>query len=271
MTTIYGILGYSFLKKNLFNNYVLILSDMHDKMKYCNKPFINISDWLSSKLDSSDILLEEVNNNNDSKLHSLWDSSIHTKQLKELFLNNSEIIHAIDIRPSLIPFSWEILENDIIENNIINISLKEYLQIIDSFLINNKINLSNQKIINHLNLIKKEYNKFKFKLIKYNYYDRKIYNIYKNNINILDSINTILDNIMEWFTIYKLYKSKKNVIIHTGLYHSEKILYLLLNLYKYKLVSQDGINKISQVENKINQVENNSECILIPKIIDNIL
>ena len=265
MTTIYGILGYSFLKKNLFNNYVLILSDMHDKMKYCNKPFINISNWLSSKLDSSDILLEEVNNN-DSKLHSLWDSSIHTKQLKELFLNNSEIIHAIDIRPSLIPFSWEILEN-----NIINISLKEYLQIIDYFFINTKINLSNNKIINHFNLIKKEYSKFKLKLIKYNYYDRKIYNIYKNNINILDSINTLLDNIMEWYTIYKLYKSKKNVIIHTGLYHSEKILYLLLNLYKYKLVSQDGINKISQVENNISQVENNSECISIPKIIDNIL
>jgi len=96
---------------------------------------------------------------------------------------------------------------------------------------------------------------------------------------------------MEWFTIYKLYKSKKNIIIHTGLYHSEKILYLLVNLYKYKLLSQDGINTISQAENKENQAnnkenksnkenqaenkekhtENNFECISIPTFIDNIL
>lgn len=267
MTTIYGILGYSFLTNNLFNKYILILSDMHDKIEYCNKPFVNIADWLSSKLDSSEILLEEVDNKNNLKLYSIWKSSIHTKQLRELFLNNSEIIHAIDIRPLLVPFSWEF-------NYTSYISLKKYLQIINSFFINYKINLTNQKIINHFNLIKKEYKKFKFKLIINNYYNKQLYYIYNNNINIFYSINTILDNIMEWFIIYKLYKSKKNnVIIHTGLYHSEKILHLLVNLYKYKLLSQDGINTISQAENKENKSnkENDFECISIPTIIDNIL
>jgi len=261
MTTIYGILGYSFLTNNLFNKYILILSDMHDKIEYCNKPFVTIADWLSSKLETSDILLEEINNKNNLKLQSLWNASIHTKQLRKLFLNNSNIIHAIDIRSLLIPFSWEI-------NYTLHISLKKYLQMINFFFINYKIDLLNQKLINHFNLIKKEYNKFKLKLILYNYYNKQLYFIYNNNINLLYSINTLLDNVMEWFTIYKLYKSKKNtVIIHIGLYHSERILYLLLNFYKYKLLAYDGINTINQVEIK----KNNFDCISIPTIIDNIL
>ncbi len=245
MPTIYGILGYSFLQNKLFNNYVLILSDVHNKMEYCNKSSINIAVWLSNKLDTLEILLEEVDNSNNLILQSLWNSSIHTKQLKELFIKNSKIIHGIDIRPTLIPFSWELLEN-----NIIDITLKNYLQIIDSFFINNNIKLSNIKILYHFNLIKKEYIKFKLKLIKYNYYDKQLYYIYKNNINILNSVNTLLDNIMEWFTIDKLYRSKKNVIIHIGLFHSERILYLLLNFYKYKLISMKGINHINQTHTK---------------------
>ena len=231
---------------------------MHDEMKYCNEPFINISEWLKTKFNSSEILLEEIDRNTIYQLESLWNSSTHTNQLKNLFLNNSNIIHPIDIRLQLIPFSWELLET-----YIINITLKKYLTILDELFNNNIKNKNkNKKLIKHFNLIKDEYYKFKLKINIY--LDNQLNDIFINNIIILKSINTLLDNIMEWFTIAKMYKlDNNNNIIHVGLYHSERIINLLIKLYKYKLVSFSGINKINDANKS-----NISGCIDLPKNID---
>lgn len=70
---------------------------------------------------------------------------------------------------------------------------------------------------------------------------------------------------MEYFIISKIYqlkKDNKNIIIHAGLAHSEKVIFLLKILYNYKIESSYGINKINDIDNISNG------CLLFPKIID---
>ena len=112
MPVVYGAIGFTLLTNNNNNNNVIIFSDMHDKLEKC-KEYINISDWLKNKINTSKILLEEVDRNN-NEFFELWKSSEHTQNLKNLYLNNINNIKAIDIRPIMIPFNWEILE---LENN----------------------------------------------------------------------------------------------------------------------------------------------------------
>ena len=57
------------------------------------------------------ILLEEISRE-DFKLQELWSTSEHTIKLKNLFLNNQQHIHDIDIRPYLVPFSWELVNKN---------------------------------------------------------------------------------------------------------------------------------------------------------------
>ena len=80
-----GSIGYTLLENG--KNKVLILSDMHSELPYCEKNGIFVSDWMKSKTKSK-ILLEEVPRT-DSTLKELWPSSPHTQKLKELFLSNS--------------------------------------------------------------------------------------------------------------------------------------------------------------------------------------
>jgi len=279
---IYGSIGYTFLSYN--NHYILLLADMHSQLKYC-KDFKKISLWFKSKFNTSNILLEEVPRNESIQLKGIFEESDHTKELKEFYLNNKDIVIAIDIRPYLLPFSWEV-------NNDKDIKLSEYLNLIDCFFqfkkekvswtaLKNKLKsyrlskssecdivklLSNKKnkINIHFSVIKCIYKKFKDK-----YRDelnKSLIDIIENNRNILEEVNYHLDNIMEFYAVLKMFSLKndnKNIIIHTGLVHSEKILNWLTNVYDYNINYSYGVNNID----KINEID--SGCLVLPKNIDN--
>jgi hypothetical protein len=71
---------------------------------------------------------------------------------------------------------------------------------------------------------------------------------------------------MEFYVIAKIYLLRddtKKIIIHTGLLHSEKILFWLNELYKYAIVNQIGVNKYDEIENIVNG------CIVLPNDINN--
>ena len=128
-----GSIGYSYLSNGKIK--VLILSDMHSKLPYCNNnEGIFVSDWLNKKYKSK-VLLEEVPRTG-TVLKELWPESPHTQKLKNLYLN-SRVIDGIDIRPFLIPFSWELfLDNQIDKikkDELSKVKLIEYLSIISKF------------------------------------------------------------------------------------------------------------------------------------------
>ena len=86
MINLYGSIGYSLLKNqgNELPGKILVLADMHSQLSYCNSDYKKISDWLFSKINNSNILLEEVPRDN-VELKGLFDESDHTKDLKNLF------------------------------------------------------------------------------------------------------------------------------------------------------------------------------------------
>jgi hypothetical protein len=95
-----------------------------------------------------------------------------------------------------------------------------------------------------------------------------IIDIYKNHQNILFELNIILDSCMEWFIVAKLYEltftNNNNIIIHTGLFHSERINSILQDIYNYKIINQSGVNTIDNAENK----KDLTGCITLPNSIE---
>ena len=73
--------------------------------------------------------------------------------------------------------------------------------------------------------------------------------IYQNNINLLKYTNNFSDEILEWYTILNVL-SYSNInklsIIHTGLFHSDKIVNLLKTEYDFKEIYSNGLNKINK-------------------------
>lgn len=237
MISIYGAIGYCFLKKD--KKKVLIFSDMHSKLPYCNNS-VKMSDWLLSKSKSSTILLEEVERTNNIKLDDLWTESEHTQDLKELFLQNPHVIQGIDIRFHLIPFSWEI-----IEFKTVKMTLKDYLNKIEYFF-NNQNNIKSEKIKKHFNKTKKIFtdylNNNKELLLK------NLNDIPKDK---LQEISDILDLIMELYVCAQIESdSNKNIIVHIGLSHSEQIINNLIKLYNYDITKIYGNNEINNVSVK---------------------
>ena len=90
--------------------------------------------------------------------------------------------------------------------------------------------------------------------------------IFNNNKDILEELNIILDNIMEFNIIYNALKTasdKKNIIIHTGLVHSEKIVFWLTSTYLYEIVDEKGITETKNFETMTNG------CLELSNTIDN--
>jgi hypothetical protein len=254
MLYLYGTIGYSILLDQINNTKIIIFADMHDNLPLCKFPnSIKIAKWFQSKFKTSKILLEEVERTNNYKYKSLWNAE-HTIDLKNLFINNSNLIEAIDIRPKLIIFSWELLDSskDITYTDVI---LIDYFSIIESFfafkheLFNNKIKLfilNHKKLLIHLNYIKNKFILFKKKYN--NLLTLKLIDIYNSNKNLLEYFNIILNDCMEWYICYLIfyYKYKyKTIIVHAGLYHTDKINKILSKFYKYKYLSKQGIIDIN--------------------------
>jgi hypothetical protein len=267
MNYIYGSIGYTVLQFN--NKKIIILSDMHDLLKPCNKNEIIISKWLEKKIikKKSKILLEEVPINHDN-LKILWQNSIHTNELKKLYIKYKDLITGIDIRVLLIPFSLELI-NEINTD----ITLYEYLKLINDFFSLLFIelkkfnyykleNLKKSLIGKHFIIIK---NNYKIFIKKYNkILNEKIKIIVDNDL--LNNLNNILNDIIEWYTCACIFEFENNsIIIHIGLYHAEKIIDWLINIYNFKIINIYGINNILQTKN----INEHNGCIMLTPIIDN--
>lgn len=256
MTIFYGTIGYVLLSSPNEDRYVLILSDSHSQLPYCGN-YIEISDWFKQNINKLNVklLLEEVPRTKDINLIDIFPNAEHTANLKKLYLDNPSLIHAIDIRNYLIPYSWE--TKMLVSSNE---TLKEYLLLIEDFFnfknvdinkyldynLNEQIN-SVKELKNNFDLIINKYNELK--KINEKYMNQPIKNI-ENNI--LENINDINDMIMEFLVISKIYKlNNKNIIIHTGLMHANAIVNLLLKYYSYELRYKSNINY-------------NGDCITIP-------
>jgi len=257
MSYVYGSIGYVILKNK--NNIIIIFADKHDTLLSCEKK-INIGDWFLQKFKTSNILLEEVPRE-DNKLIELWDAP-HTQELKKLYLNNSELIIGVDIRPFMITFSWEILNDpDYYNNDTYNISIIAFLKQIDDFfslknefvkknLYNyNHDCLNNTLLGDHFLLIKTKYREFLKILRSENLFNKKLKIIFDNSKNKLEMINKILDSIMEWYICAHIKISKKkSIIVHAGLAHTDKIVDLLKEHYDFNVLYQTGINTLKEID-----------------------
>jgi len=270
MKNLYGTIGYTILKNTETNNKIIIFADRHDKLPDCTNK-INIANWLKQKIHSSKILLEEVPRDS-VNLEELWSDSEHTQELKNLYLNNQSNINGVDIRPLLIPFSWELVTSTEPAHNI---TTKQYLEKINKFftmeneyLVRNFPNysvekLAKTKIGKHFLLLK---NNFK-KILETNR-EFLIFTVSTNkkiNLNFLESINLLLDQIMEWYTCAQINEpNTKPIIVHTGLAHSEKIIQLLQSNYQWEKINEKGINTLNLAFES-----NVSGCMPMPINIDN--
>lgn len=253
MKNLYGTIGYTILKNNKTNNNIIVFADRHDNLPQCDNK-TNIAEWFKQKMHSSKILLEEVPRNS-VELEELWSDSEHTQDLKNLYLSNSQIINGLDIRPLLIPFSWEVLDSSELVHNI---ATRKYLRKInDFFSVRNSYlseNLSNYQVDKlkgtklgiHFLLIK---NNFK-KLLEKNkeFLSLSVQMVKTIKSDFFESINNLLDQIMEWYICANIQiNNDKPIIIHTGLAHSEKIVQLLQVHYQYDKITEKGINKLELV------------------------
>lgn len=257
MINIYGSIGYTILKHSNYNK-IIVFADMHDTLKSCENK-INISSWMLTKFKSSSILLEEVPRE-DVELKELWTNAEHTQELKNLYLQYPNNIKPIDIRPFLIPFSYEILNE--VSGKLYDITLKEYLTDINDFfnfknkyLLKNLSNYNLDKLLNtklghHFIKIKKTYLNLLIDI--HNKINNKIRDLYKLNYKYLNNISMLLNFIMEWYICANIDLLKeKPIIVHAGLFHSENIITLLSKFYNYSIVYNMGKNKL--MDNKEEQ------------------
>jgi hypothetical protein len=269
-----GSIGYTLLVKNDIQ--ILILADMHSDLPYCkNTTGVFVSDWFKKK-NKSVILLEEVPRSH-SILKELWPSSIHTQKLKDEYLKNPDIIKGLDIRPELIPFSLELA----FDKETSDVNLKKYLNLIDLFYtlkltpIQDTLNdiysleyLLTNKLGIHYLFLKNKTMQFvdSFK----NNLNTPVQDLLKKNNNILEQINTITSEIMEWYSIAKIIQGiKKNntsFILHAGLAHTTNIIKLLNIYYKYDIIEENGMTDISQLN--FNDDDKITGCLPIPNYIE---
>ena len=249
MTIVYGAIGYVIMY--LGDKQVIVFSDMHNKLPFC-KEYIHITEWIQYKLKTHRFLLEEIERG-DKELVELWPNSVHTQKLKNFYLNNTSNVIAIDVRPFLVIFSWELLYKGPVESHD-RINLQSYLSYIQLFYsfrhsffskkiyIYNIISIAGTPAAQHLKFI---YNSYRIFKKKYKHMMHKtISYIFYNYIQILKDFNNLIDDIMEWYTCVVIYLYNSNDIIHTGLAHSETIIYLLQKFYNFVITKKYGIFNI---------------------------
>jgi hypothetical protein len=268
-----GSVGYTLLKHKSFNKYIFLLADIHDGVSYCSNDSVMIDRWLSLK-DNNDILLEEAVRES-FELTDLWPGAEHTQRLKKLNKNNKKI-KPVDIRPLLIPFSWELLgdkESDNKEQS--NMTLEDYILFINNIFNYKKSKLMmvyfvpslkklktegddkmKQLLLQHFQEMKEYYMEFindnKSKLIK------PMKELFNSNPDLLEEINNITSMIMEWYILVLILNSKENCIIHLGLAHSNRILDFLVEVYSFEVIKKSGINIMEDIN------DDPKACLLVP-------
>jgi hypothetical protein len=265
---LFGAIGYSILEHSeIFSDIkIILISDKHDEEDKICKSYdgkivdsIMISDYLKKLIGKNYILLlEEIPYG--GELVSLWNDSDHVINTRKLYLeslNNEKLKNKIipfDIRLDLISnMSNEYYLNQILRKYIINITnfcllkcpifkeFKIYENIDKSF-----ISSYYREILDKFYFCTKYYEK---------YLDYKIKDIPHYN-NIIDTIELLLSDIMEFYCILKICdlidRNNKKLVIYCGLYHIEKIKDKLINYFKFRKIYDRGIMKMADIE-KINQ------------------
>ncbi len=250
MKNLYGTIGYTVLSNGQTGKKIIVFADKHDNLPECDNK-TNIAQWFKEKMHTSKILLEEVPRDS-VHLAELWSDSAHTQELKNLYLENAHVINGLDIRPLLIPFSWEIVDTSEPAHNI---TVKQYLNKIDNFfrlktsyLVENLPNytvsqLPGTKLGKHFLLLK---NNFK-KIVETNkaFLYLTVNTVKTLNLEFLELINLLLDQIMEWNICANIMaNSDKSIIVHAGLAHSDKLIQLLQSHYQYDKINEIGINNL---------------------------
>jgi hypothetical protein len=259
-----GATGYTLLQKN--NKKILIFSDIHDGVQYCQETSIEIDDYFKKHIGVKQVLIEEAVHDDKIQLQDLWPNARHTQKLKRLVLDNKNTIIPVDIRPLLIPFSWELIQSNEMYGKFKYINYSKYIiellnrkgHIYDKYIAIILPSLDKQDLINinqHFDEIKEFFVK---NLMKYK--DEEIIYIYKNNIEFLEVFNYFISMLMEWYIILLIFKSKNNSLLHAGLAHTDKIIEILQKVYEFDIVFQQGINKIEHINSF-----KPSACIYVPE------
>ena len=255
-----GAVGYTILDNDKIK--IMIIADMHDVTEKCGDIFI--SDWIK-KQKNFKLLLEEVPQT-DIKLKELWGSSPHTTKLRQLYLDNYDKIIGLDIRGELLKFSWELLK----EMKFPEITLDEYLeyirlffQIKHPFFLKNIPEIYNESILlaKESRKIRKHFEHCKKKFETYidenkTLLKEKVQDIYKTNKKVLEQINSLLNEIMEFYTCMELYKqcllNNNKFIIHKGLFHTSNLLVWFTNLYGFNIIDNSGLTEFDKIDEKHN-------------------
>jgi hypothetical protein len=274
-----GSVGFTLLFNKNINKAVLLLADVHDGVSYCKRDSVMIDKWLSLKSMNNDILLEEAVRE-ELSLTDLWPGAEHTQRLKKLNKENQKI-KPVDIRPLLIPYSWELLDS-IDKPELKNTTLDKYLQNIDDFYNLKKTKFMIKYIVPEIKKLYKTTDEnikrilfLHFEEMKKYYMDyrnnnkecldKPLYDVYVSNKDILEDINNMSTMIMEWYILLLIFNSKTNNILHLGLAHSNRLLDFLKEIYKFVTIKKSGINEIAEITN-----EQPEACLLVPEDINNI-
>jgi hypothetical protein len=270
-----GSVGFTLLINKDINKIILLLADVHDGVSYCKRDSVMIDNWLSSKSMNNDVLLEEAVRE-ELSLTDLWPGAEHTQRLKKLNKTNQKI-KPVDIRPLLIPYSWELVGSTD-KAELKQTTLEIYLKNIDDFYNLKKTKLMMKYIVPEVKQlnesadehIKKilfthfqEMKEYYMDYIKKNkeYLDKPLIEVY-NNKDILEDINNISTMIMEWYILLLILNSKTNSILHLGLAHSNRLLDFLKDVYKFSIIKKSGVNEIAEITNVP------EACLLVPNDIN---
>lgn len=242
-----GAIGVSILKRD--KNKIIVFSDNHASDEYCYKESVKISDFLEKKSEKHIVLLEEVPRKYRDNLNQIFFAE-HTELLKELSINNKNII-AVDIRPLLLKFSWELIT---VENrDKYNITLEEYISNLVKFteykIEDEELRDYFEEIKNKINLFINE-NKEQLLLLLADI-------VLSEKIN-LEILNQISIDIMDFNIIRIILKFIKNnnnnhIYLHAGLFHTQNIIKRLIilgfeEIYQYGVTLLKGNLDVSCVK-----------------------
>ena len=270
-----GSIGYTILHNYKLNKKILLFADIHDGVNYCQDVYnsINIDDYLISyiKDKKKTIILEESINDPSLDLIDLWPNAQHTQDLKIMLNQYPSKIIPTDIRPLLIPFSWQFLNK---YKKYENMKLHQYLYFMSLFFTKKGI-VWNKYIFTMLEFIDKDHLEtilIQFKEIRQEFVSTfiKYLNLKliefdslknKDGLKYFEEVDRINSLIMEWYIIIIIFSDKKTSIIHTGLAHSSNLIHFLVNLYDFEIEKQSGVNYIEEITDWNNLP---TACVLLP-------
>lgn len=260
-----GATGYTILSK--INKNILLLADIHDGVNYCvnQQQSDSIDKFLQRNNTSHQILLEESINDPSLNLTDLWPDAEHTRRLKVLKENDKKIIPT-DIRPYLIPFSWQLVESN---DKYKNLQITKYLHFFNIFF-SEKGSTYEKYILPYYEYIDYEDKTIilgifkqmkKLFNIKYEMYKGKTLRyILESDKSYMHSIDNINSLIMEYYILLLIFSDKRDSIIHTGLAHSTRIKSILVEEFKFKIIDDVDMTQIEDYTGS----DNTKACIVNP-------